>query len=96
MPSAPPIAVSRSLLFLLLPVTETVTRTGLMATAAAAVRRAMPARGAIRRARGLAVALVGPCLSAAAMYWFLYLMDLVDKWTVKKYQTDVNQRQKEP
>ena len=46
--------VSRSLLFLLFPVTETVTRTGLIATAAAAVRSAIPARGAIRRARGLA------------------------------------------
>ena len=56
--------VSRSLLFLLLPVTDTVTRTGLMATAAAAVRRAIPARGAIRRARGLAVA-PPPCLCAA-------------------------------
>ena len=63
-PSVPPMTVSRSLLFLLLPVTDTVTRTGLMATAAAAVRRAIPARGAIRRARGLAVA-PPPCLCAA-------------------------------
>ena len=46
--------VSKSLLLLLLPVTETVTRTGLMATAAAAVSRAIPARGAINRASGLA------------------------------------------
>ena len=68
-PSCPPITVSRSRLFLLLPVTDTVTRTGLMATAAAAVRRAIPARGAIRNASGLALLLLPPpFLSDAEMY----------------------------
>ena len=67
-PSCPPITVSRSRLFLLLPVTDTVTRTGLMATAAAAVRRAIPARGAMRSARGLALLLLPPFLSDAEMY----------------------------
>ena len=57
-----PMTVSRSLLLLLFPVTETVTRTGLMATAAAAVRRAIPARGAINRARGFAPPLAGAAI----------------------------------
>ena len=52
----------------LFPVTETVTSTGLIATAAAAVNSAIPARGAISSARGLAR--LGeappPFLSAAA------------------------------
>ena len=67
MPSWPPITVSRSLLRLLFPVTETVTRTGLMATAAAAVKRAIPARGAMRRASGLAW-LLAPLRSAAEIF----------------------------
>lgn len=71
MPSWPPITVSRSLLRLLFPVTETVTSTGLMATAAAAVRRAIPARGAIRSASGLAW--VAPLRSAAEMFRHYFL-----------------------
>ena len=66
MPSWPPMTVSRSLLRLLFPVTETVTSTGLMATAAAAVRRAIPARGAISSARGFAWDWAAPPLRSAA------------------------------
>ena len=73
MPSWPPITVSRSLLRLLFPVTETVTSTGLMATAAAAVRRAIPARGAISRARGLAWVWAAPLRSAAEMLRHYFL-----------------------
>ena len=58
--------VSRSLRLRLFPVTETVTRTGLIATAAAAVKRAIPASGAISKANGLAR--VAPARSATEKF----------------------------